>query len=301
MTNEDFRAGYAAILGRPNVGKSTLLNALLGQKISITSPKPQTTRHRFAGILSTERFQAVLLDTPGLLNPKYELHQYMLNVALQSLESADIIIYLVESHDKPENLLTKLPPKAQSIFAQKFKTPRILAINKLDLIHKPSLLPLIESYHQLQIFADIIPISALQTTGLDRLQEVLFKYLPHNPPFFPEDQLSTESERFIAGEMVREKVFLNTRDEVPYASTVLVEAFKERDNGFYIYAVIYVQKSSQKGVIIGKGGSMLRQIGQEARQEIETFLGRPVYLDLWVKVRQDWSRRATDLGYFGYR
>jgi len=301
MEKKPFRSGYVALIGRPNVGKSTLLNKLLGQKVAIVSPKPQTTRHQFSGIVSTDNYQIVFLDTPGLLNPRYKLHRYMLKSALAALEGADLVLYLIDIHDRPEDLSKKLPEQSDIIFKNKFKNKRLLAINKIDLVGKSDILPLMKTYHEQGIFDEIIPISALHNEGIDRLKEVIVDRIPYGEPFYPLDQLSDVSERFIVSEFIREKVFVCTQNEIPYASTVLVEDFKERTNKIYISAVIYVLKNSQKAVLIGKNGQMIRRIGAEARQAIESFLDQSVYLDLWVKVRKDWRKHDRDLNYFGYR
>lgn len=300
MDASTFRSGYVSIIGKPNVGKSTLLNTILGQKIAIVSPRPQTTRHQFAGILTRDAYQIVFLDTPGLLDPHYQLHHYMLKAALGSLEDTDLIIYMVDVHEKPDRLVEHIPKKAKFIFSKKLAGKRLLVINKVDLIEKPKLLPLIAGYHALELFDEILPVAALHNVEVEHLVDVIIRYLPQGPPFFPEDQISDVTERFVASELIREKVFLSTHDEIPYSTTVQVETFKDRGTKIYIRANILVLKNSQKGVLIGKGGQMLRRIGSEARKDLEEFLEKPVYLDLWVKVRKDWRKNPRYLDYLGY-
>ncbi len=301
MDNEtQYKAGYVTLVGKPNVGKSTMLNALLEQKIAIVSPLPQTTRHQFAGILSTDAFQIIFLDTPGLLNPKYQLHQYMLKMALKGLESADVVLYLTDSKTNPSYLFEDIPSTVKHVLKQKKKFAHILIINKVDLVDKRTLLPMIDFYDKSGMFDEIIPVSALKGSGLDRVIKALSSYLPEGVPFYPEDQIADVSERFVCAELVREQIFLNTRDEIPYASTVMIDQFKDRGKKLYISANIYVMRPSQKAVIIGKNGLLIRKIGKAAREEIEEFLGRDVYLELWVKVRDKWRAKPDDLRFFGY-
>jgi len=294
---ENFRSGYATIIGEPNVGKSTLLNAILGEKLAIVTPKPQTTRNRITGIITTDKYQIIFLDTPGILEPKYRLQEHLVKAALDAVDDADIILYMIDVKNLP-------PEEAEAKIFEHIKKSAgipILIMNKIDLLPKRELLPLISSYSQKFGFKEIVPISALQENGIPDLLDLIVKYLPYGPAYYPEDQMSDLPERFFVAETIREKVFLKTRQEIPYASCVLVEEFKEREKGkIYIRAVIYVERNSQKGIIIGKGGRALKEIGQLARGEIENFLQSPVFLDLWVSVREKWRQNERDLKELGY-
>ncbi len=293
-----FRSGYVSIIGEPNVGKSTLLNALLGEKLAIVTPKPQTTRNRIAGILTTEDYQIIFLDTPGFLKPKYRLQEQMVRTVLSAIESADLILFMIDvsniSSDETESKILGQIQKADKKV--------ILVMNKIDLIPKPTLLPLTESYNrEFDLFEEIVPISATQGGGIADLMDIVVKNLPEGPAYYPEDEISDMPERFFVAETIREKVFLRTQQEIPYASSVLVEEFKERGEGkTYIRAVIYVERNSQKGILIGKGGRTLKNIGRLARVDIEKFLQRPVYLELWVSVKEGWRKTERDLKELGY-
>lgn len=292
---KSFRCGYASIVGRPNVGKSTLLNALLEQKLSAVTKKPQTTRHRILGILNGEGYQIIFVDTPGIFPPHYTLQKVMVKSAYNAIKDADILIFLVEPHPPTD--------EEQKIIAyiKKVGKPTLLAINKIDLVKKPTLLPIIDEYKKFYEFCTIIPISALKKDGLHILLEELIKVLPKHPPFFPQDTLTDRPERFFVQEIIREKIFTNYGEEIPYAATVMVEEFREReDKKDYIRAVIYIEKSSQKGIIIGKGGQALKRVGRLARKEIEEFLGRGVYLELYVKERPGWRDSMHSVKELGY-
>lgn len=291
---KNFKAGYAAILGRPNVGKSTLLNQLLKYKLSIISSKPQTTRKKVLGILNLEGAQIIFIDTPGLLDPKYNLQQKMVKYIHQAIEDSDMLLYLIDvTEEDVHSEIIKLLSGSQK--------PVILAINKIDLIDKKSLLPLISRFDKKMDFSAIIPISALLKDGIDGLQEEIIKLLPHSPPFYPPDYLTDQQERFFVAEIIREKIFEHYGEEIPYSTHVQIETFKERpDSKDYIVAVIYVEKDSQKGILIGKEGQALKRIGRLARAEIEQFLGRPVFLELYVKVLKDWRRKDSKLRELGY-
>lgn len=294
---KNFRSGYVAIIGEPNVGKSTLLNAMLGEKLAIVTPKPQTTRNRITGILTTDNYQIVFLDTPGILEPKYKLQEYLIKAAFAAADDADIILYMIDAKNLP-------PEETESKILEHIKKSGgipILVMNKIDLIPKKNLLPLIANYSQKFDFKEIAPISAIQGDGVSNLLSVIVNYLPYGPAYYPEDQMSDLPERFFVAEMIREKVFLRTKQEIPYASCVLVEEFKEREKGkIYVRAMIYVERDSQKGIIIGKGGKTLKEIGQLAREEIEHFLQSPVFLDIRVGVREGWRRNERDLKELGY-
>jgi GTP-binding protein Era len=292
-----FRVGYVAILGRPNVGKSTLMNALLGQKLSIVSPKPQTTRHRILGILSGETFQIVFFDTPGLLDPRYKLQEVMLKSAERAAQDADEVLFMIEalpeSHELDFQWLERL---------KILDKPSILAINKIDLVPKDQLLPLIDECHRRYQFREIVPISALKQDGIDILRDVLVRYLPEGSPLYPEDMLTDQPERFFVAEIIREKIFQRYGEEIPYSATVVIDEFKERPGAKdYIRASIYVEKPGQRKILIGKGGEALKRIGREAREEIEAFLGRPVFLELWVGVKEKWRQKESLLRQFGYQ
>jgi GTP-binding protein Era len=292
-----FKSGFIALVGRPNVGKSTLLNALVGEKVAIVSPKPQTTRSRITGIRTTESAQLIFVDTPGLARPRTALNRHMVEVVRQAYQSVDLIL-LVTDVAAPEEM-------AQDDFILRqldgVKTPIFLVINKIDLIDNRLVLPLIAAYQQRFPFTEFVPISALKGVNLDELQQTIVKYLPEGPRYFPADQLTDQPEKFLIAELIREQIFMQTEQEVPYQTAVLVEHMEDTDGGvLHIDATIYVERDSQKGIIIGKKGSRLKQIGQAARQEIERLLNTHVYLALWVKVRKDWSENEQlirDLGY----
>ncbi len=292
------RSGYAVIVGRPNVGKSTLMNQLLQVKLSIVSPKPQTTRQRVLGILNEPQLQVVFLDTPGMLQPHYELHAAMMRILDRAVESADVLLFMTDASDPGEPDFVRSwtgSPMART------ELPKILLLNKVDLVPKLQLLPLIDGYQALNLFQEIIPVSALHNDGMDRVRTALTRCLPEQPPFYPVDALTEQPERFFVGEIIREKVFYRYADEVPYAADVHVEEFKERDGAKdFIRAVIYVERPSQKAILIGKRGSALKQVGEVARREIEAFLDRPVYLELWVKVKERWREDRNTLHELGY-
>ncbi|NOX89136.1 MAG: GTPase Era [Calditrichaeota bacterium] len=294
-TPSNFRCGYVAIIGLPNAGKSTLLNALLNIKLSIISSKPQTTRRRILGILNKEKYQVVFIDTPGILKPRYKLQTRMMEQVLTALEDADLltlILDVTEPRHPIEIDLQAMNPK---------KKPVILLLNKIDLINRQNVLPLIDTYKEFYSFEEIIPISALGRDGVDKVEEEIVKRLPLHPPFYPPDVLSDQPERFFVAEIIREKIFERFYQEVPYSTEVVVEEFKERPSKKdYIYAVIYVERPSQKGIIIGKKGEALKKIGETARREIEEFLGKEVFLELRVKVNENWrfdERKLKRLGY----
>ena len=283
---QEIKTGIVAIVGPPNAGKSTLLNGLLGQKISIVTPKPQTTRNRIVGILNQADYQIVLLDTPGLHKARQPLNLEMVKIAMESLAGVDVILFLLD-------ISLPLPEKnaAAVEYLQNSQSPAILVLNKIDLQDKETLLPMIEAYRKLYPFAAIVPISALFDNGTDILLQETLKHLPIGPRLYPEDIPTDSTERFIVAEMIREKIFLLTSQEIPYATAVTVDSFKEDEHKklVTIHATIYVEKGSQKGIIIGRKGSMLTSIGKNARYDIEELLDRKVLLKLWVKVRKNWT------------
>lgn len=283
-----FKSGFVAIVGRPNAGKSTLVNRLVGRKVAIVSPRPQTTRNRIQGIVNLENAQIVLIDTPGLHKPATALGRQMMEEIEQALDGIDILALLVDASEEFG------PGDHWGLErVRRFRGTTFLLLNKIDLIAKERLLPLIDTYRREAEFAEMIPISALTGDGLPRLVEKFVEYLPGGEPYFPPDQFTDQPERFLAGEIVREKVIAFTRDEVPHAIAVLVEDFEERPNLIHIRATIYVERDGQKGIVIGRGGEMLKKIGTAARQELEELFGVKVFLELHVKVRRDWRDNAA--------
>ncbi|NVN99614.1 MAG: GTPase Era [Geobacteraceae bacterium] len=296
MSQPPFHSGFAAIVGRPNVGKSTLLNAILGEKIVITSDKPQTTRNRIQGIHNVPSGQIVFVDTPGVHKAKSRLNRSLVDTAMEAVSGVDVILFLVEANTSPSSEKEMIDELLASVTA-----PVFLVINKVDLVEKERLLKSIETYSEFFPFKEIIPVSAQKGDGVERLVELVCGYLPTGPAYFPDDILTDLPERFVVAEMVREKIFRLTHDEVPYSVAVQVESFKERPNGLIaISAAIIVERDSQKGIIIGKKGEMLKRIGTAARQEIERFLAEKVFLELFVKVSKDWSDNPQKLKEFGY-
>ncbi|MFO0792770.1 MAG: GTPase Era [Candidatus Brocadiaceae bacterium] len=291
------KSGYVAIVGKPNVGKSTLINDFMGCKLSIVSPKPQTTRKKIMGVLTKENCQIVFFDTPGIMAPKYELQKYMVKEAYHAIEDADIVLMMIEPSGLPDQNDREFLQKISSL-----KTPVILAINKIDLVEKDTLIPVIDAFSKLFPFAEIVPVSALKQMNLDLLLTIFEKYLPEGDPFFPEDYMTDYNERFLASEIIREKVFEFYGEEIPYSTTVEIEEFKEREkNKDFIKAIIYVERASQKGIIIGEDGKAIKRVGVIAREEIEKQIGRKVYLELWVKVMEKWRRDANKLKKLGYK
>lgn len=293
---EKFKSGIVAVIGRPNVGKSTLVNQMLQFPLSITTPKPQTTRHRILGVQSKENAQLVFLDTPGLIDPKYTLQKRMVGAAISAVRDADVILVLTDAKEKPGS-------HHHPVFAlmEEHRKPTVLAINKIDLVDKGSLLPLVDHYSKHYKFVDIVPISALKDENLDELEKVLLSHIPYGHPFYPTDMITEHPERFFVGELIREQLFINFSHEIPFSTAVVIEDFKEKPGRKdYIKARIIVERDSQKKIIIGAKGSALRKIGQEARKKIEGFLNRPVYLELFVAVREKWRKQDMFLKEFGY-
>jgi len=307
----EFRSGYIAIIGRPNVGKSTLLNALLGQKIAAVSPKPQTTRKRQLGILTTDGSQLVFVDTPGIHNPRHKLGTFLNQEAQESLEGVDVILWLVDGSVKP----TEEDKQIASLLGRTpRRTPIVLAANKMDLIPAEALTPNLEAYEaslkkarvategNRRNDAQVISISATQNQNLDQLLELLVSLSPFRPPEYDEEQVTDSYERDIAADLIREACLHRLREEVPHGVGVRIDEFAERENGMlYIAATIFVERESQKGIVIGEGGKMLKQIGSSARKEIEEMGGRPVFLELRVKVLKDWRNDENMLRRLGYK
>ncbi|OGP54070.1 MAG: GTPase Era [Deltaproteobacteria bacterium RBG_13_52_11] len=289
--SSDFRSGVVPIIGRPNVGKSTLLNRLVGEKVAIVSPKPQTTWSRIMGVKTLPSAQILFVDTPGIHDAPSKLNRAMLNAAKGALNDADVILHMVEAPDP-------FPEGEKVIWGllQGITTPIILVINKIDL-RGGDLVP--ENPPPFP-YTTVMRISALVGTGVDLLEEAIVALLPSGPPYYPEDALTDQTERFMAREIIREKIFLLTHQEIPYSCAVVVEEFKEREDGMtLIRAAINVEKESQKGILIGKGGKKLKEIGSQARMDLEQLLGARVYLDLWVKVAKDWTKKDYALREFG--
>lgn len=297
MVDEAHRSGFVAIIGAPNVGKSTFLNRVLGTKIAATSRRPQTTRTRILGVLSLDRAQLVFLDTPGIHRPKSKLHQSMVKAALGVLGEVDLIVLM-------EDCLKVQAEEERIILGhlQNLKTPAVAVLNKIDKIKPPLLLPQIDRLAQLGRFEAIVPISALTGEGIQELNRELVRLLPRGEPLFPRETLTDQPERAIAAELIREKVFRLTGQEVPYGAAVVVTDFKERRGGELIYlrAVIHVERESHKGILIGAGGAKLKEIGQKARADIERLLGVQVFLELFVRVEKDWTRKSHLIRKLGY-
>ena len=290
-----YKSGFIAVIGRPNVGKSTLINHIIGQKIAIMSDKPQTTRSRIQCIFNTEDMQMIFLDTPGIHKPKYKLGEYMLKAAEGTLKEVDVIFFVIDATEKfgggEKYIIERLETTTK---------PVILVVNKLDLIEREQSLPIIASYSDKYDFKAIIPISALDGTNVDELINEAKKYLPEGPQYYPADMVTDQPERLIIAELVREKILNLTDDEVPHSIAVDVDEITKRESGTnYIRATIYVERDSQKGIVIGKNGSMLKNIGQLARPEIEMLLGGKVFLDLWIKVKKNWRNRIGTIQEFG--
>jgi len=301
-----FRAGYVGVVGKPNVGKSTLLNALLGQKLSIVTPKAQTTRHRIVGIINGERFQMVMFDTPGIIQPKYALHRAMMKSVRNSLYDADVILLLASIDEQfSEAEVVKLLQSHRKNKKNKSEknleeTPVILAVNKCDLASPEQYEEKVKSIISEVAVKEAIAISALKNFNLDLLTNILLQYLPDNPPFFDTEQLSDRPERFFVSEIVREKIFLHLSQEIPYSCDVQVLKYEEREKLIYIDAEIHAERKSQKGILIGKNGDMLKKIGTEARVDIEELLQMKVFLNLYVRITENWKEKDFHIRNFGY-
>lgn len=295
--SEHFKSGFVAVVGRPNVGKSTLINALIGDKIVIVSDKAQTTRNRIICVYTDQEKQIVFMDTPGIHKPKHKLGEFMVTAAVDSLKEVEAVLFLVAANEKRG-------PGDNFIIEQleKVKVPVYLCVNKIDTLTKEDLLKVIVSYQDAYPFTGVIPISALEKENLDVLLKELTSTLPEGPQYFPEDMITDQPERLLISDMIREKILLTTRDEVPHSIAVEVEEMKTRDDGTtYIRATIFVERDSQKGIIIGNKGAMLKQLGAQSRLDIQRLLGTKVYLDLWVKVKKDWRNKSGMLSELGYK
>ena len=292
----DFKSGFVTLIGRPNVGKSTLMNYLIGQKIAITSNKPQTTRNRIQTVLTTDEGQIVFVDTPGIHKAKNKLGEYMVNVAEKTLNEVDVVLWLVEP-------TTYIGAGEQHIakHLQRVKTPVILVINKVDSVKREEILPAIAAYKDIYDFADIVPVSARSGDNTDELLRVIMKYLPYGPQFYDEDTVTDQPERQIVAELIREKALHSLQDEIPHGIAVAIDRMKMQNKVMHIDATIICERDSHKGIIIGKQGSMLKKIGSTARYEIERMLDCKVNLKLWVKVKKDWRDSEFLMKNFGYR
>jgi GTP-binding protein Era len=293
---DPFKSGYASIIGRPNVGKSTLLNRLLMQKVAVISNRPQTTRNKITGVLHLPNAQIILVDTPGIHQSERTLNEMMVRASVSTFSDVDLILVMLSADtgfcDEDEFVLNSM---------QRVKTKKILVINKIDLVEKNGLLSLMDEMNRKSLFEEIIPISALKEDGLDSLKNLILNYLPEGPEYFPKDMVTDCPETFLFGEIIREKILKLTRFEVPHAVAVVVEDMREQDNGVVrIDATIYAEKASQKKILIGQGGSMLKSIGQLARQELENRLGAKIFLKLFVKVKANWRDQRRAIQEFGY-
>lgn len=293
--NIQHRAGFVNIVGNPNVGKSTLMNDLVGERVSIITAKAQTTRHRIMGIVNTPEYQIVFSDTPGVLSPKYKLQESMLNFSEGALTDADILLYVTDVVEDPTKNADYLARVAKET------VPVLLVINKIDLVKsQQELEALVDRWKELLPKAEIFPTSAKEHFNVDNLMARIVELLPPSPPYFGKDALTDKPARFFVTEIIREKILLNYDKEVPYSTEVIVEKFEEKDKSIHIMAVIYVERDSQKGILIGKGGAMLKRVGTEARKDIEKFFDKNVYLELFVKVEPNWRNRENKLRAFGY-
>src|SRR5699024_7117304 len=292
----NYKSGFIAIIGRPNVGKSTFMNNVIGQKIAIMSDKPQTTRNKIQGDYTEENAQIIFIDTPGIHKPKHRLGDFMVKIAENTLNEVDAILFMIDAKEGygkgDQYILDRL---------QHVKRPVFLIINKVDLIHPDDLFPIIELYKDKCNFEEIIPISALQGNNVTHLLNMLKQKLPEGPQFYPEDQITDHPERFIIGELIREKVLQLTREEIPHSIAVVIENIEKKDNDkVFIQAAVITERQTQKGILIGKQGSMLKNIGKKAREDIEALLGTKVYLELWVKVQKDWRNKQSQLRAYGF-
>ncbi|HEY4566829.1 MAG TPA: GTPase Era [Savagea sp.] len=297
MENQPFKSGFVSIVGRPNVGKSTLLNRFVGQKIAIMSDKAQTTRNKIQGVVTSDHSQIVFIDTPGIHKPKHALGDFMVRTAKRTIPDVDVVLFMV-------NATQKIGPGDRFVIdlLKRTEEPVFLVINKIDQVHPDALPDIVASYEDEYDFAEIVPISALEGNNVDRLYELIESYLQEGPQYYPDDQVTDHPERFIIAEFIREKVLHHTREEIPHSVAVAIEKIEREENGkLHIMANVIVERSSQKGILIGKGGAMMKRVGTEARRDIERLLGSKVYLELWVKVQKDWRNKQVHLRELGFR
>ncbi|WP_256814795.1 GTPase Era [Cytobacillus sp. Bac17] len=297
-TPKGHKSGFISIIGRPNVGKSTFLNRVIGQKIAIMSDKPQTTRNKVQGVLTTNDAQFIFIDTPGIHKPKHKLGDFMMKVAQNTLKEVDVILFMVNAQEGFGSGEEFILEKFQSV-----RTPIFLVINKIDQVHPDELLKIIESYKEKYEFSEIIPISALEGNNVETLLGQIKEYIPEGPQFYPADQVTDHPERFIVSELIREKALHLTREEIPHSLAVTIDKMERREDKdvIHVMATIIVERDSQKGIVIGKQGKMLKEIGKRARVDIENLLGSKVFLELWVKVQKDWRNKMSQLRDFGFR
>ncbi|EKO0724369.1 GTPase Era [Staphylococcus pseudintermedius] len=292
----EYKSGFVTIIGRPNVGKSTFVNRVIGHKIAIMSDKAQTTRNKIQGVMTQQDAQIVFLDTPGIHKPKHKLGDYMMKVAKNTLSEIDAVMFMVNVNEEIGRGEEYIMEMLKTV-----KTPVFLVLNKIDLVHPDALMPRIEQYQRYMDFAEIIPISALEGHNVDHFINVLKSYLPEGPQYYPDGQISDHPEQFVVSELIREKILQTTSEEIPHAIGVNVERMtQESEDRVHIEAVIYVERDSQKGIVIGKGGKKLKEVGKRARLDIEHLLGSKVYLDLWVKVQKDWRNKSSFIKQMGY-
>ena len=290
------RAGFVSIIGKPNVGKSTLMNALVGERLSIVTSKAQTTRHRILGILNGEDFQLIYSDTPGIIQPKYELHNAMMSFVHSSLEDADVVLFVTDIYEKHDE-----EPVVERL-RKMVDTPIILLVNKIDQANQEEVAAKLAYWkEQLPNAAEVLPISALNHFGTDGVLQLVMERLPVHPPYYPKDELTDKPERFFAAEMVREKIFKLYKKEIPYSCEVVIEEFKEEEDIIRIRGIIYVERNSQKGIVIGQGGEALKKVGTWAREEMEKFFQKKVFLEMYVKVNENWRTDPKALSRFGYQ
>lgn len=295
--SKGFKSGFVSIIGRPNVGKSTLLNQVIGQKVAIMSDKAQTTRNKIHGVYTTDKAQIVFLDTPGIHKPQSKLGNYMMQVAEGTLNEVDAILFLVDASEGLGGGDRYIIERLKQV-----KTPVILVLNKIDKVKPEDVLNMIVQYKDLYAFAEIVPISAMQGSNVERLLEQAVKYLDEGPMYYPADQVTDHPEQFVCAELIREKILHLTREEIPHSIAVTIEDMKVEENGVvHIMAVIFVERDSQKGIVIGKSGALLKEIGRLARKDIETLLGSKCFLELWVKVKKDWRNQERVLKDLGFR
>ncbi|HDJ2047793.1 GTPase Era [Staphylococcus aureus] len=292
----EHKSGFVSIIGRPNVGKSTFVNRVIGHKIAIMSDKAQTTRNKIQGVMTRDDAQIIFIDTPGIHKPKHKLGDYMMKVAKNTLSEIDAIMFMVNANEEigrgDEYIIEML---------KNVKTPVFLVLNKIDLVRPDELMPKIEEYQSYMDFTEIVPISALDGLNVDHFIDVLKTYLPEGPKYYPDDQISDHPEQFVVGEIIREKILHLTSEEIPHAIGVNVDRMvKESEDRVHIEATIYVERDSQKGIVIGKGGKKLKEVGKRARRDIEMLLGSKVYLELWVKVQRDWRNKVNFIRQIGY-